>query len=285
MIDRIDAVAADIDMTLTAKGGSLPKVTVDAFEILHKQGVKIGLATGREIEEKLLQMGKTWGLSFEFDFVVGMNGGMIHDNVQKKDWQTDYMSTEEMREILDWMMPLVNRYSIAVNCEGGGNHNCMNLSKELLESSKRHGFNFVDTTGDIDRFCERPTFKFLFRSGAEYDPEIRAHFLSKYSENYQIVSTFPGTLEIMHKGFDKGTGVKKYAEWNNISMDSIITFGDNENDNPMLLESGWSVCLKDGSAATKACSKDVTDYNCEDGGVGHYLIDHYLKPKGLYPEK
>ncbi len=281
MIDRIDAVAADIDMTLSSKGGDLHPVTVEAFEILHRNGVKIGLATGREIEERTRAQGKTWGLSFEFDFVVGMNGGMIHDENLQKDWQTDYLSVEEMKDILSWMMPLIDKYKISVNCEGGGNHNAMNIQGELLESARRHGFDFVDKTGDPEGFCERPTFKFLFRADPENEAEIRSHFLEKYSENYQIVGTFPGTVEVMHKGIDKGSGLKKYAEWNNISMENIISFGDNENDNSMLMATGWSVCLLNGSPKTKAISKDITKQECEDGGVGHYLMDNYIIPKGL----
>ena len=52
MIDNVKAIAADIDMTLTAKGGALPQPTVKAFQILHDHGVKLGLATGRVITER-----------------------------------------------------------------------------------------------------------------------------------------------------------------------------------------------------------------------------------------
>ena len=68
MIKTIKALAADIDMTLTAKGAALPEATVEAFRILHRNGVKLGLATGREISETLKQNGTNWGLGFEFDF-------------------------------------------------------------------------------------------------------------------------------------------------------------------------------------------------------------------------
>ncbi len=282
MIDEIKIVAADIDMTLTAKGASLPQVTKDAFELLHRNGVRIGLGTGREINDNLRKMGKSWGLSFEFDFVVGMNGGMILDHLNgDKYWETDMLSTQEMADILHYMEPLINKYTISVNCEGNENHNAINIQGELLESSRRHGFDFVDCTGNIDKLCERPTFKFLFRGDAKYEQEIRDTFLAKFSDGYQIISTFPGTVEIMHSGIDKGSGLKKYAQWNNIDMKNVISFGDNENDNTMLEDSGWGVCLKDGSDGTKKCADAITDYKCEEGGVGHYLFDHYITEKGL----
>ncbi len=283
MIDNIKIVAADIDMTLTSKGDGLPQVTKDAFEVLHRNGVKIGLGTGREINDKLRHQGKDWGLSFEFDFVVGMNGGMVldHDHNDRY-WETDMLSREEMKDILEYMLPLVDKYRIGVNCEGNENHNAMYIQGELLESSRRHGFEFVDCTGDVERFCERPTFKFLFRTEAEHEAEVREYFLKKYADKYQIVGTFPGTVEVMHKGIDKGSGLEKYAQWNDIVMENVIAFGDNENDDTMLEYAGWGVCLKDGAEGTKKYANALTDYDCLNGGVGHYLFDHYIAPKGLH---
>lgn len=281
MIENIKAIAADIDMTLTSKGEALPKITMEAFEILHRNGVKIGLGTGREINDKLRRTGKDWGLSFEFDFVVGMNGGMVLDYEHDKYWETDMLSTEEMSAILHYMEPLIDKYKISVNCEGNENHNAINIQGELLESSRRHGFDFVDCTGNIDKLCEKPTFKFLFRTEPQYEQEIRDAFLKKFGDGYQIIGTFPGTVEVLHAGIDKGSGLKKYAQWNHIDMKDVITFGDNENDNTMLEDAGWGVCLKDGSEGTKACANAITEYDCNDGGVGHYLFDHYITPKGL----
>ena len=245
MLEEMKVVIADIDMTLTAKGGELPEITKEAFEILHRNDVRIGLGTGREINQALREMGKKWGLSFEFDFVVGMNGGMVLDHRNDNYWQTDYLTTEEMKNILYYMEPLIDKYKVAVNCEGNENHNAMNISGELLESSRRHGFDFVDCTGDIERVCERPTFKFLFRGEAENEAELREYFLKKFSDNYQIISTFPGTVEVMHKGIDKGSGLKKYVSWENIDLKDVIAFGDNENDNTMLMDAGWGVYLMD----------------------------------------
>lgn len=280
MIDEIKAVAADIDMTLTAKGAELPEVTVQAFRVLHKHGVLLGLGTGREITDKLKSQGEDWGLGFEFDFVVGMNGGMVLDRFHDSMWTTELMTRQEMKDILNYMMPLIEHYHVSVNAEGGGNHNAMNIQGELLASAKRHGFDFVDKTGDVDGFCEKRAFKMLFRTEAEYEQEIRSYFLARYADDYQIIGTFPGTVEVMHKGIDKGSGLKRFADQNGIDMKNIIAFGDNENDNTMLEDAGWGVCLKDGSEGTKKCADALTDYDCEHGGVGHYLIDYYIKPRG-----
>ncbi len=276
MIDNIKAVAADIDMTLTSKGGPLPEATLKAFQILHEHNVMLGLATGREINDVLKNTGESWGLGFEFDFVIGMNGGMVFNRHTGSMYSMDLMTKEDMVSILTYMMPLIDQYKISINAEGGGNHNAMYIQGELLQAQMRHGFYFVDKTGDIPGFCEKRAYKMLFRTEPEYGEKIRTMFLEKYGDRFQIIETFPGTVEVMQKGIDKGSGLLRYANDTGIDMKNIIAFGDNENDNTLLKMAGWGVCLNDGNEETKKCADALTDYSCADGGVGHYLLDHYI---------
>lgn len=284
MIENIRALAADIDMTLTAKGGELPEITKKAFDILHENGVLIGLATGRELNERLYRQGEEWGLSYPMDFLIGMNGGMLWDRFHGDVWTMDLMSRETMKEILLYMKPIIDEYEVSVNVEGGGNHAAMHIKGELFASMKRRGWVFDDYTNDIDGFCAKPCFKILFRTTADVEKLIRERFALKYADRFQIIGSFPGTVEIMDKNVTKGTGLQKIAEKNNIKLEDVIAFGDNENDNPLLEIAGWGVCLANGSDGTKAIADAVTEYGCLEGGAGHYLVDHYLKPKGLWKE-
>ena len=106
----------------------------------------------------------------------------------------------------------------------------------------------------------------------------------KYGDRFQCVGTFPGTVEVMDKNITKGSGLEKFAKANGIDMKDIIAFGDNENDNSLLEAAGWGVCLANGSDGTKAVADDVTELDCFAGGAGDYLIEKYLKPKGLWNE-
>lgn len=277
MIKNIKAFAADIDMTLSDKGDPLPDVTKKALIELHNRGILLGLATGREITDAEKNRGKIWELPFEFDFVVGMNGGMVYDRVHNRSYSMDMMSIEESKDILTYLMPLIKEHEIAVNAEGNGLRNAMNIGPELIESAKRHGFFFVDKTGDIDGFCEKPIYKLLLRTTKEVSSILRSMIHDRYKDKYQTVETFPGSIEIMYSGIDKGSGLKMYCEWNNIDIQNVIAFGDNENDNTLLQASGWGVCLKNGNPETKKIADDITEYTCIEGGVGHYIFDYVLK--------
>lgn len=279
--DRIEAVVADIDFTLTVKNGPLPKETKEAFEILHAHGVRIGLGTGRQLTDQVLQSGRNWGLSFELDFFVGMNGGMVRDCQTGYAYQMDLMNEKDMTDILSALMPVIMERKIAVNAEGGGNEFCMNFGLYAADFAKRHGSPLIDCSGDIQTFTSKPCFKMLFRSKNRNDSEaLRQRFLQSFPEHWQIVESFPGTLEVMQAGITKGSGLRKYAKEAGIPMEYIIAFGDNENDIPMLKEAGWGVCLANGSEPAKKAADAITEYDCQSGGAGRYLMDHYIHEKG-----
>lgn len=281
MLENMKAFAADIDMTLTSKGSALPERNKEALEILHRNGIKLGLATGRSMRDELKHQGRTWGLSFEFDYLVCLNGGQLYDAEEDRFWSVDMLTCEEMKMLLSRLMPLIDRYEIAVNAEGGDNHNAMNISEAIIESAKRHGFVLKDCTGNLDEFCSLPTYKMLLRFDGKNEQEVRSFFLKEFGEEYQIIGTYPGTLEVMRRGIDKGSGLARYAEWKGMSLNDFVAFGDNENDNTMLEAAGWSVCLKNGSDESKACADDVTELNCMEGGLGEYLFRNYILPNGL----
>lgn len=281
MINKIEVLAADVDMTLSAKSSPLPEITIQALKELHKRNVKIGLATGREITEAEKTKGMFWTLGFEFDFIIGMNGGMIYDRNLNKTFTMDMLSVEEMKEILTFLMPIIEENKVSVNVEGNQLHNVMNINNHLLDMSKRRNIPLIDKTGDIDGFCEKPVYKFLFRTDSKTTQLIRNKVEEHYKGKYQTIETFPGTIELMYSGFSKGKGLEMYCEWNQINLENTIAFGDNENDNSLLLTSGWGVCLKDGNPNTKALADDITDYDCLEGGVGHYIFDHILKNKDV----
>ena len=77
MIKNLSAVCADIDGTLCEKGGQLYPLTREAIEALHQRGVLFGLGTGRAINQRVFTMKDYWNLSFDFDFIIGMNGGQL----------------------------------------------------------------------------------------------------------------------------------------------------------------------------------------------------------------
>ena len=79
MIEKMRILACDIDGTLCPKGELLMPLTKQSIIRLHNEGVLFGPASGRPVDKRILSKAEEWGLGFEFDFAIGMNGGELYE--------------------------------------------------------------------------------------------------------------------------------------------------------------------------------------------------------------
>ena len=106
MIKKVTAVVADIDGTLLPKGKEMLPRMREALEDLHKKGILLGVASGRPLDRRIKAKAQEWGLSFDFDMMIGMNGGDLWVEGME-DIQHNYiLDTDTMKEIMSWLKHL-----------------------------------------------------------------------------------------------------------------------------------------------------------------------------------
>ena len=277
MIEKLTTIVADIDGTLVNKGESMMPRTRNALEILHRNGVLFGLSTGRKINRSMFNRNKDWGLSFDFDIMIGMNGGQLWDKDHEGIESYYLLEPDTMREILRLMSPL-NINSMIYEED----HMVTLYFDDMISASmKRNNMEVIVSGGDPERLCVRPNYNVLFRFPEERTAEVEAFAKKLDCEKYHAVRTSDGIIEFMHPAVNKGLALHKYSERNNIPLSEIMAFGDMDNDKEMLKEAGWGVCLLNGSDITKSMADVITEYSCTEDGMGRYLEDHWLKPHGL----
>ncbi len=277
MIEKLSAVCADIDGTLCEKGGQLYPCTKEAIEALHHAGILFGLGTGRAINQRVFTMKDFWGLSFDFDFIIGMNGGQLWTKEDPAVEDYHLLSCEMLKEIIERMRPM-NLNAVIYEDE----HMVATRMDIFQEASmKRNHTQVIVTDGDEARLYVRPNNNILFRYDPEEEEKVLKHAKELSNERYIGIRTAAGCLEFMDPRVNKGDVLKNYAEKAGLDIKAIMAFGDNDNDAQMLKEAGWGVCLKDGSPLCRSMADAITEYECTQDGVGRYLYDHcmqFLKP-------
>ncbi|MBQ9327137.1 MAG: HAD family hydrolase [Solobacterium sp.] len=272
MIETLNVILADIDETLCRKGGQIFPITRQAIETLHAQGVKFGVATGRAINSRVFEMNTFWNLSFEFDVIIGMNGGHLwtKDHPEVKNYHL--LPESSIQEILERMRPL-NLNAIIYEDE-----HMVALRHDVFqeESSKRNHVETIITNGDEARLYAHSNNNILFRYDMEREEEVMTYVRTLSCDKYRAMRTAPGCVEFMDPRVSKGTGLLNYAAEEGIDPSTIMGFGDNDNDVELLEEAGWGVCLKNGTEACKKAADAITEYTCVEDGVGHYLYDHWI---------
>lgn len=275
MTKAIKAVVADIDGTLVPKGGNLMPKTVEAFEKLHQQGVLIGLASGRPIDWRMEKNAEKWGLSFSFDFLIGMNGGELKDRFHEGIAEFYKMKKETIKDLMETVKPLLDSKVLFNARVYEGDGMCCLHEDELMHlSSERNDSFLIDAHDDIYRLAKNDTFKVMFFYKPE-DAAIVDKFLAEHQdERWYGFNTFPGSLEICDPHINKGVALKEFSRRNNIDLKDIIAFGDMDNDNALLENAGLGVAVKNAGEGTKAIADDVAEYGVDEDAVGRYLFDH-----------
>ena len=272
MIDKVTTIVADIDGTLVNKGESIMPITKAALEKLHHEGVLLGLSTGRKINSSMFNRAKDWGLSFNFDVIIGMNGGQLWDKDHEEIESYYLLSTADMKEIIERMAPL----NLNVMIYEDDHMVTLHFDDMIHASMQRNHIEVIVTDGDTDRLCVRPNYNVLFRFDPERSEEVAAFAKTVDCERYHGIMTSPGIIEFMDPRVNKGMALHKYSERNNIPIEEIMAFGDMDNDKEMLKEAGWGVCLLNGSDISKSMSDAVTEYPCTEDGMGRYLEQYVL---------
>ena len=91
--------------------------------------------------------------------------------------------------------------------------------------------------------------------------------VKKKLEEYglDVCSSLPGTVEATSKTANKGSALLGICENIGIGADEVMSFGDAENDCPMLDFAKYSFAMENGSDECKAHAEFVTKSNAEDG--------------------
>ena len=271
-IEDIKLFVADLDGTLIMKGENILPYGKKALEYMHSKGVKIVPATGRPLDKRIIERSKAWDLSFPFDYVIGMNGGDLYEAATEKVEHFHLLKKENVRKIVDFLDPLDVSYELYL--EGYEKILVNRIDDRLRESMFRNVSNMVIVPKE--EFYKYDTGKIEVAYKDCVKDELMRVVEANKSDDYACVATFPGTIEFMDPYINKGVAVANIQERLGIKPENTIACGDMENDIPLFDYAGLSICLLNGSDATKKAADCVTDYTVHDDGLGRYLCEKVL---------
>ena len=261
------ALFADIDGTLAAKGSDLGPETKLQLTKLHEKGVKIGLATGRPMDPRILEKAGQWGLPFEFDAVIGLNGGDLWIRGEQETQHMNMLSRESVKKIMGLLEG--EDVNAIIFRKGYDDVICTRID-QFIEGSMLRNSSLARKVEPSEMWAQ-PAGKVE----VQYPAAVHEHILQLLADHpdpsWVTVCTFPGAVEFMDPAVSKGSALRLYAEKTGIPLEEIMAFGDMDNDITMLQEAGLGICLANGSEPTKAAADALTDFVCTEDGVGRHL--------------
>ena len=261
----IKLIAIDMDGTLLNEKKHIDKAQKEAIHEAVEAGIKIVLCTGRPLYG-ILPFYEELGLS-ELDsegYVILNNGCSIH---KTKGWelidQVNFTSDD-----IDYLYKFSEGYDINFTLVNDYYYFNIDDRKPTDELITDAGFVFSDITNISLKEAKNGKHK-IIKIMFLGNPNIMADF-QKENENilkdkYSGVLSQPYVYEILPKGNNKGTGLKKLAKKLGIKQEEIMAIGDGNNDIEMFEYANYSVAMENGTELAKKAAKYETDSNENDG--------------------
>ena len=263
-MNRFKLVVADVDGTLLTTGQPLPAENAAAIEKLKERGILFGVASGRNVYD-VSRLPQRWGLSGDFDIIIGMNGSELYDGIEQKQYDYYKLSSDVIREIVTMMRPFdLNPF---IYYKDG-----MKVTKldegSRASSVRNHMPRYL--AQDDSELWETENAKVLYRTPEDRVAEVKAFVAQHPSEHYKLVQTQKTMLEFVDPRTRKSYALEQFCLKHGIALDEVVSFGDASNDNDLLAVS-YGVCLLNGSDDTKAVAKEITEKNCDEAGFADWL--------------
>ena len=267
---RFKVVLADNDGTLVNDDHQLTDRTRKALERLHEAGYLFGIASGRTIDDLKTYPSK-WGLSFDFDIIIGLNGAELYDSLDDTVTREGYLSTEKTKEIVEKVTP----FNYTMQYTRGKHYYFNRLDDFARASMSRNGSLISRVTDDISDFWSEEVPKIIVRLPVEEMAAFEQYWKDHPIEGVVSFKTQPFVYEFMAEGTDKKVAMHHFCEKHGIALDEVISFGDTTNDNGMLRDS-YGVCMANGSPDTKATAEEITELTNNEDGFADYVEKHLL---------
>lgn len=253
-------IAMDLDGTLNNDSKQITEKTRAALMDAQQKGIRLALASARPSpglyrERDVLRLQDHQGI------LMSYNGGRIVDAATGKVLFETCMDLEETKQVLRELeklpvTPILDdgRQFFVTDRNGYKvDYECWNNQMECTE---------VDNLADFLSFAP---IKILMSVDPAEIEAVQAKIAALLPESLIVVKTAAFYLEVIPKQINKGQGILDICKVLKIEPSEVISFGDAQNDIPMLQTAGMGVAMGNAAEDVKAAADLVTLSNNEDG--------------------
>ena len=267
----IKLIVTDLDGTFMASDHiTIPQENIDAFKKAHEMGVKVAIASGRT---KILADNVIEQLPF-LDYLITSNGAVTYDLKTGEIVCQTLIENKQSVEIFNLLKDYDLLYEIYYNGDCFMNKESYSMFDEEHVSPHIYKLlvNFIKEAPDLEILIDKNGIEKLNILTLSAEQRIELEEKISRSGEVAFASSFPvttgknGNLEMTNAKATKGFAVKGIADYLGIGKESIMCFGDGENDCPMLEYADYSFAMENGTDLAKSTAKFMTDTN-DNGGV------------------
>lgn len=223
---KIEAIAVDIDGTITDDKRKICISAIESLRAAEKAGIPTIIVTGNVVN-----------YAYATEVLIGCSGGLVAENggmIFKEGYNNNAVEI------------LVNREYI----EKADAHLKEKLGKDYSKHAS-HDNNYRATEVVFYKTIQREIIEDALKD-YEFIDELEI-----YDSGF--------ALHVTDKRVNKGSSLKRLCEKNGINMDNVMAIGDSENDEDFLKEVGVRIAVGNADESLKKISTYVCEKNFGDG--------------------
>ncbi|MQS74865.1 HAD family phosphatase [Lactobacillus halodurans] len=266
-------IALDMDDTLLTSEKSISKKNKEVIKKALEQGIKIVLCSGRT-HNAVVKYTKSLGISGKDQYII-TNGGAIIENLAGEIIAQKTMTNKFYREFVKFIKDNDLQYNVVDN-QGNtytSQRNWIDKYTIMQAYENDNGLYFKEPDQLPNDF---EIVKAIINGDEAQLDQISEMVHKRFDQDYFVVRTGVGFLEIFPKDVNKGEAIKVLAKKLNLDLSSVIAMGDRDNDIPMIKLVGKGIAMGNALPDVKAASDYVTEDNNHDG-VGLAIEKFALK--------
>lgn len=248
----------DMDGTLLNSSHVISSNTKKVLLKAQEKGIHLILASGRPLPG-LKHQAEVIGLNKNNLSYLAYNGAIMVDALCDEVYFSDTLELDLANRLIQHFKTL--------------NVNLMINENDILHVSSKDGVNAqheADSNGCIlkentfEKIDFRPHKILISEEQSRLDSMIPL-LTEPFKDEVDFVKSAPFYLECLIKGENKGKGLKHFCDLKGISLEEVIAFGDNYNDQQLIETAGIGVAMGNAVQALKDIADLVTTSNDEDG--------------------
>ncbi|MGT2933846.1 Cof-type HAD-IIB family hydrolase [Streptococcus catagoni] len=274
----IKAVFFDIDGTLLNDRKNVQKTTQKAIQSLKKQGIMVGLATGRGpgFVQPFLE-------NFNIDFAVTYNGQYIltRDKILYQNQLPKSMiykiiryASDKKKEVsLGTASGLAGSRIIDMGTSQFGQVVSSIVPRSMVTTVESSFKNLIrrvkpQSFNNLVTIMREPIYQIVMVASAEETVEIKEKF-----PHIKITRSSPYSIDLLSVDQSKIKGIERLGQMFGFELSEVMAFGDSDNDLEMLAGVGVGVAMGNAEEGVKSGAHFTTASN-NNGGISKALA-HY----------
>jgi hypothetical protein len=278
---KFELIALDLDGTLLNRDKKIDLRTADYLKKLKKNNIDIVIATGRSHFDAVKL---TEALDFDFD-IISNNGSVTRKGINHARMDSNYIKNDDFQKLVVKsreydLHPIVyvDKFEDDFDIVIEHRHDFVAYNGYMNKAERRfRRMNFSE-------YCDDDILSVCYTGSLEKLNSLKDEVVSLYPTTYNTVTSVNLSVDALLEFLDlrgcKWEALNSYCKLKAIDRNNVISFGDDNNDLEMIMNSGLGIVMSNGTQKLKNRGDLISEFDNDNGGVYCELVKLFGENNG-----